>query len=128
MNAQLACSNCRSTFSLRVDGNAVDLPLTCPVCDQTFAPHFYCPDARSSARHVFVATTLRVDNAGALYAFCPAHTFTTYALAPNSTPRPKQTPLHFLVRLWDSMTFRLMLNFESLRWQSSRRRVNHPPQ
>ncbi|MDE3090356.1 MAG: hypothetical protein KGJ80_13325 [Chloroflexota bacterium] len=122
MNAQIACPNCRSTISFRVNGNGIDPPLTCSVCGQSFAPHFYCPDARSSARHIFAATTLRVDNLGAVYAFCPEHTFTTYSLAADSKPRPKQTPLRSLARILDSLVYRLTLNVEALRLQMFARR------
>lgn len=122
MNAQIACPNCRSTISFRINGNAIDTPLTCSVCGQTFAPHFYCPDARSSSRHIFAATSLHIDNAGALYAFCPVHTFTTYALAADSKPRPKRTPLYSLARFFDSLVFRLTLNIEALRSQAVSRR------
>jgi len=122
MNAQIACPNCRSTISFRINGNVIDVPLTCSVCGQSFAPHFYCPDARSSSRHIFAAITLRVDNLGAVYTFCPEHTFTTYSLAADSKPRPKQTPLRSLVRFLDSLVYRLTLNIEALRLQAFSRR------
>jgi hypothetical protein len=122
MNAQIACPNCRSTISFRINGNVIDTPLTCSVCGQSFAPHFYCPDARSSVRHIFAATTLRVDNLGAVYTFCPEHTFTTYALAADSKPRPKQTPLRSLARFLDSLVYRATLNIEALRGQMFARR------
>ncbi len=122
MNVQIACFNCRSTLSISFNGNVLDTPLTCHVCGQEFSPHFYCPDARSPSRHIFAAITLRIDNAGTLYAFCPVHTFTTYALAADSKPRPKHTPLRALARFFDSLVFRLALNVESLRWQMSSRR------
>ncbi|CAG0944467.1 hypothetical protein ANRL1_01769 [Anaerolineae bacterium] len=121
MNAQIACPNCRSTISFRINGNVIDTPLTCSVCGHSFAPHFYCPDARSSSRHIFAASSLRVDNLGAVYTFCPEHTFTTYALAADSKPRPKQTPLRSLARFLDSLVYRLTLNIEALRWQMSAR-------
>lgn len=122
MNAQIACPICRSTISFRINGNVIDTPLTCTVCGQSFAPHFYCPDARSSSRHIFAATALHIDNVGAVYTFCPEHTFTTYSLAADSKPRPKQTPLHSLARFLDSMLFRLTLNIEALRAQAFSRR------
>jgi hypothetical protein len=122
MNAHIACPHCRSTISLRVDGNVLDTPLTCQVCGQTFVPHFYCPDARSSARHVFAATVLHIDNAGMPYAFCPVHTLTTYALAADSKPRPKRTLLQTLARFLDSLVFRLTLHIAALRWQIFSRR------
>jgi len=122
MNAQIACPNCRSTISFAINGNVIDTPLTCSVCGQSFAPHFYCPDSRSSARHIFAASSLRVDNLGAVYAFCPEHTFTTYSLAADSKPRPKRTPLRSLARVLDSVVYRLTLNIETLRWQMFARR------
>ncbi len=122
MNAQIACPNCRSTNTISFNGNILDTPLTCQICGRTFAPHFYCPDARSSARHIFAASSLRVDNLGAVYAFCPEHTFTTYSLAADSKPRPKQTSLRSLVRFLDSLVYRLTLNIEALRLQAFSRR------
>jgi hypothetical protein len=122
MNTQIACPNCRSAISFRINETVIDTPLTCSVCGQSFAPHFYCPDARSSARHIFAATTLRVDNLGAVYAFCPEHTFTTYALAADSKPRPNPTPLRSFARFLDSLVYRLTLTIEALRWQMHARR------
>jgi hypothetical protein len=125
MNAQIACPNCRSTIPFRGNGNVMDAPLTCPVCGQTFAPRFYCPDARSPARHIFTATTLHFDNTGALYAFCPQHTFTTYTLAADTSDgesRHRRTPLRSFVRFLDSMVFRLTLSIAALRWQAFSRR------
>lgn len=118
MNTQVACPNCRSTISFRVNGSVIETPLTCQVCGQSFAPHFYCPDARLPSSHVFAPSELHVDNMGALYAFCPVHTFTTYGLAADSKPRPKRTSLHSLVRFFDSLLFRLALNIEALRSQT----------
>jgi hypothetical protein len=92
--AQIACPNCRSTIVLPVNGNAVDAPLLCRTCGQAFSPHFYCPDANSPARHFFAATKLYIDNAGGVYTFCPEHTFTTYALAADSQPRPRRSPFY----------------------------------
>lgn len=117
MNTQIACPNCRSTVAISIHGNVIDTPLTCHACGQSFAPHFYCPDARSPVRHVFAAIELHFDNMGALYAFCPAHTFTSYTLAADSQPRPKRTALHSLVRFFKSLFFRLALNLEALRLQ-----------
>lgn len=125
MNVQIACPNCRSTMTLSINGNTLDTPLVCQVCRQTFAPRFYCPDARASSRHVFAANMLYVDNAGALYAFCPEHTFTTYALTADSKPRPKHTPLHALAHFLDSLAFRLSLNLEALRLQAFSRMTRH---
>jgi hypothetical protein len=122
MNVQIACPNCRSSISLPVNGNAVGAPLVCRVCGQAFSPHFYCPDARSPSRHIFVATALLVDNAGAVYTFCPEHTFTTYTLAADSRPRPKRTPLRSLARFFDSLAFRIALAVEGLRWLTFSRR------
>ena len=109
MKAQIACPNCRSTMLIPVNGNLIDTPLICQDCGQWFTPNFYCPDARSTSRHIFAATGLHVDNAGALYAFCPIHTFTTYTLAADSKPRPKRTPLLSLVHFFDILVFRLTL-------------------
>jgi len=106
MNAQIACPDCRSIISFHINGNVIDTPLTCQVCGQSFAPHFYCPDARSPLRHVFAASSLRVDNLGAVYTFCPEHTFTTYALAADSQPSPRQTPLRSLAHFLDSLVYR----------------------
>jgi hypothetical protein len=122
MNAQIACPNCRSTISFLINGNMIDIPLTCSVCGQLFAPNFYCPDARSSSRHIFAAASLRVDNLGTVYTFCPEHTFTTYALAADSKPRPKQTSLRSLARFLDSLLYRLTLDVEALRLQMFARR------
>ena len=119
LKAQIACPNCRSTISIPVNGSVIDTPLTCQICGQPFAPHFYCPGGQAPSRHVFAATLLRVDNAGALYAFCPEHTFTTYSVAEDSKPRPKPTHLRSLARFFDSLVFRLTLNLEALRWQVS---------
>lgn len=122
MNRQIACPNCRSPLTISFNGSVYETPLICQVCGRTFAPHFYCPDARSSARHILAATTLRVDNAGKLYTFCPVHTFTTYALAADSKPRPKRTPFRSLARFLDSLVFRITLNIEALRLQALSRR------
>ncbi|MDI6770943.1 MAG: hypothetical protein QMD04_14895, partial [Anaerolineales bacterium] len=77
---------------------------------------------QAPSRHVFAATLLRVDNAGALYAFCPEHTFTTYSVAEDSKPRPKPTHLRSLAHFFDSLVFRLTLNLEALRGQMMLRR------
>ena len=120
--AQIACPNCRSTLVLSVNGNAVDTPLVCQTCGQTFSPHFYCPDANSPARHTFAATEFYIDNAGQVYTFCPEHTFTTYALAADSKPRPKRSSLYPLTRFFDSLAFRLALTIEGWRWRLNDRR------
>jgi len=122
MNAQIACPNCRSSIALPVNGGAVDTPLVCQACGQAFSPHFYCPDARLPSRHIFAATALLVDSAGMLYTFCPEHTFTTYALAADSQPRSKRTPLRSLARFFDSLAFRVALAVEGLRWRTFSRR------
>jgi len=115
MNTQIACPNCRSVITLPLNGNAVDT-LVCEVCGQAFLPHFYCPDSRSPSRHVFAARVLYVDNRGAIYAFCPEHTLTTYTLAADSQPRPKRPPLRSFARFFDSLAFRLALIVEGIRW------------
>lgn len=115
MKVQIACPNCRSTISVPVNGDVVETPLACQFCGAAFSPRFYCPDARSPSRHIFVATVLHVDNTGALYAFCPQHTFTTYSLTADSKPRPRRTPLRSLARFFDSLVFRLALAIESWR-------------
>jgi len=120
--AQIACPNCRSTIVLSVNGNTVDAPLVCQTCGQAFSPHFYCPEANSPARHIFTAAKLYIDNAGKVYTFCPERTFTTYALAADSQPRPRRTPLYSLTRLLDSLAFRLALTIEGWRWRSVSRR------
>ena len=120
--AQIACPRCRSTVVLSVNGNTADTPLVCQTCGQAFSPHFYCPKANSPARHIFTAAKLYIDNAGKVYTFCPEHTFTTYALAADSQPRPRRTPLYSLTRLLDSLAFRLALTIEGWRWRSVSRR------
>ncbi len=122
MNTQLACPHCRSTQRFSFNGNVLDTPLICQACGQSFAPRFYCPDARASSRHVFEANALRIDNANSLYAFCPEHTFTTYALTAECKPRPKRTPLRAIAHFFDSLVFRLALNLEALRLQAFSRR------
>jgi len=84
INTQIACPKCRSTVALSVNGNTLETPLVCQACGQTVSPHFYCPEANSSARHIFTASRLYVDNMGAIYTFCPDHTFTTYSLLPTA--------------------------------------------
>ncbi len=121
-NTQIACPHCRSTIVLSVNGNSADVPLVCHACGQTFSPHFYCPEAHSPTRHVFAASRLYVDNLGGVYTFCPEHTFTTYALAADSQPRPQRTPLHALARFFDSLIFRLALTIEGWRWRLVSRR------
>jgi hypothetical protein len=122
MNVRIACPNCRASNSFPVNGNVLDTPLVCHVCGQLYSPHFYCPEARSPARHIFAATALNVDNSGAVYAFCPVHTLTTYALAADSKPRPRRSPLRSLSRFLDSLVFRLALSVEALRWHTFSRR------
>ncbi|MBM2850554.1 MAG: hypothetical protein HW418_3496, partial [Anaerolineales bacterium] len=119
---QLACPNCGSACSPFPDGNVLNTPLVCPACGQAFSPRFYCPDAKSPGHHIFAATALYIDSAGALYTFCPEHTFTTYALTPDSQPRPQRTPLQSLIRFFDSLIYRLTLTIESWRWRLASRR------
>jgi DNA-directed RNA polymerase subunit RPC12/RpoP len=119
--AQIACPNCRSTVVLSVNGNAVITPLVCKTCGQAFLPHFYCPDANSTARHIFAASELYVDNAGKVYTFCPEHTFTSYLLAADSRPRPRHTPLYRLARFFNSLAFRALLTIEGWRWRLASR-------
>ena len=121
-NAQIACPTCRSTVILSVKGNAVEAPLVCETCGQAFTPHFYCPDANWAARHIVAATRLYVDNAGKIYTFCREHTFTTYALAADSKPRPRRSLLYSLTRFLDSLVFRLALTVEGWRWRLVSRR------
>jgi hypothetical protein len=59
---------------------------------------------------------------GAIYTFCPDHTFTTYALTADSKPRPKRSPLRSLARFFDSILFRLALTIEGLRLRLVSRR------
>jgi hypothetical protein len=119
---QIACPNCRSTVVFSFIGNVFETPLICQTCKQAFSPHFYCPDAASSARHVFAAAKFYVDNAGQVYAFCPEHTFTTYALAADSQPRQKRASFRRLTRLLDSLVFRAALTIEGWRWRLASRR------
>ncbi|MCI0698134.1 Trm112 family protein [candidate division KSB1 bacterium] len=121
-NTQIACPQCRSTVALAVNGNTLETPLICQACGQTFLPHFYCPEANSSSRHIFAASRLYVDNMGAIYTFCPDHTFTTYALAADSKPRLKRTPFQAATRFFDSIVFRLSLTIEGWRWRLVTRR------
>ena len=120
--AQIACPNCRSTLVLSVNGNAVNTPLVCPTCGQTFSPHFYCPDANSPARHIFAACKLYIDNVGKVYTVCLEHTFTTYILAADSKPRQRRAPLYSLTRFLDSLAFRIALTLEGWRWRLASRR------
>ena len=121
MNTQIACSKCRSTVTLSVNGNTIETPLTCSNCGQTFSPHFYCPDATVPTCHIFAADTLYVDNLGSLYAFCPEHSYTTYALAADSRLRVKRTLLRSAVHFLSSLIFRFALGIESLRWRFASR-------
>lgn len=116
MSNKLACPNCHAAITLPLDGNVLDTPLVCQVCGQAFSPHFYCPDVHSPSRHIFTATTLYIDNTGAVYAFCPEHTFTTYAIVTDSKAgSPQPTPIQSLVRFFTSLTFRIALITEGLR-------------
>ncbi len=122
INKQIACPRCRSTVVLAVNGNTLETPLLCQICGQTFFPHFYCPEVNSSVRHIFAASDLYIDNMGAIYTFCPDHTFTTYSLAADSKPRLKRSPFHPIARFFDSIAFRLALTIEGLRWRLNSRR------
>jgi hypothetical protein len=115
MSTQIACPKCRSTVAFSTNGNTLEIPLICQVCGQTFLPHFYCPQANSPSRHIFAANRLFLDNMGAIYTFCPDHTFTTYALAADSKPRPKRSPVQSIARFLDSIAFRLSLTVEDWR-------------
>ncbi len=118
----LTCPNCGSVFSLPPRGHVLTTPLVCLTCGQTFSPRFYCPEANAPGHHTFTAAALYVDSAGALYTFCPEHTFTTYALTPDSLPRRKRTPLQSVARFFDSLIYRLTLAIESWRWRLASRR------
>ncbi|PIV28804.1 MAG: hypothetical protein COS37_00160 [Anaerolineae bacterium CG03_land_8_20_14_0_80_58_20] len=120
--AQIACPNCRANFILSSNGNAIAAPLICRTCGQAFLPHFYCPDVSSPARHIFTASTLYIDGAGKAYAFCPEHTFTTYAVAAENRPRQGNTSFRAIVRFFDSLAFRMALTIESWRWRLASRR------
>ncbi len=122
INTKIACPQCRLTVALSVNGNTLETPLVCEACGQTFLPHFYCPEVNSSSRHIFAASHLYVDNMGGIYTFCPDHTFTTYALAADSKPRPKRSPFQSIIRFLDSIVFRLSLTIEGLRWRLASRR------
>ena len=122
INTKIACPKCRCTVAGAVNGNTLETPLACEACGQTFLPHFYCPEVNSSARHIFAASRLYVDNMGAIYTFCPDHTFTTYALAADSKPRPQRSPFQSIARFFDSMVFRLSLTIEGLRLRLASRR------
>ncbi len=119
---QLLCPNCQSVFSPAQTGNILPTPLVCPSCSHRFSPRFYCPEANAPGHHIFTASALHIDNAGALYTFCPEHTFTTYALTPDSQPRPKRTPMQSLTRFFDSLRYRLTLTVEGWRWRFASRR------
>lgn len=119
---RLTCPNCGSVFSLPSRGHVLSTPLVCLTCGQTFSPRFYCPEANAPGHHTFTAAALYVDSAGALYTFCPEHTFTTYALTLESQPRPQRTPLQSLIRFFDSLIYRLTLTIESWRWRLASRR------
>jgi ribosomal protein S27AE len=121
-NTQIACPKCRATVVLAVNGNTLNTPLACQACGQTFLPHFYCPDVNSPARHIFAANVLYVDNFGAIYTFCPEHTFTTYALAADSKPRRRHTLLQSFIRYLDSIAYRLALTVAGWRWRLVSRR------
>ena len=83
-----------------------------------------CDDLYGKSR-VFRATldALHVQYAAEVPShFCPEHTFTTYALAADSQPRPRRTPLYSLARFLDSLAFRLALTIEGWRWRLASRR------
>jgi len=120
----LACPNCRTTLDLVVNGTMLDVsrPLACRVCSQSFSLHFFCPDAKSASRHIFTATQLRVDNFGAIYTFCPEHTFTTYALVGDVKSQRQQNFLYPLTHFLDSLAFRIALTLEGWRLRFVTRR------
>ena len=114
---QLVCPNCQSVVNPSFSGNVLNTPLVCPTCDQTFSPRFYCPEANAPGQHIFTAAALYVDSAGALYTFCPEHTFTTYALTPDSQPHHKRIPFRSFTRFINSLIYRLALTVEGWRWR-----------
>lgn len=120
MNTKVFCPNCASVVILPRNGNVVDT-LTCQVCSQRFLPRFYCPDAKSNARHAFIPSSILVDNEGAVYTFCPEHTFTTYALVADEKSRSQPNLFTVLARYLDSLVFRLAIEIEGLRWRLSSR-------
>jgi len=121
-NTKIACPKCRATVALTVNGNTLDTPLTCQACGQTFSPHFYCPDINSSSRHIFAARAIYVDNMGALYTFCPEHTFTTYAFAADSKLHRKRNFFQSLIHFLDGIAYRVSLTLEGWRWRFVSRR------
>ena len=120
MSLKVYCPNCHSAVTLPQNGGVVET-LTCQICGERFLPRFYCPDANFSLRHVVVPTALYVDNEGAVYAFCPEHTYTTHALIEAEKPRPALQFLETLARYLDSLLFRLVIEIEGLRWRLSSR-------
>jgi hypothetical protein len=118
MNTKVICPNCHSIVTLPLNGNVVDM-LVCSNCGQQFMPHFYCPDANFSSRHVVIPTALYVDNEGAAYTFCPEHTFTTYALVTDIKLRPNLR--ESIAQYLDSLAFRISLEIEDLRLRFSSR-------
>ncbi len=118
MNTLVNCPNCHSAVALPQNGNVVET-LTCQGCGQQFLPRFYCPDAKAASRHAFTPSSVLVDNEGAIYSFCPEHTFTTYALVADESPRARSSFLDVIVRNLDSLVFRLSIEIESLRWRLS---------
>ncbi len=116
MNTKVYCPNCHSAVDLPQNGNVVET-LVCQDCGQRFLPRFYCPDTNSTTRHAFLSTALYVDNEGAVYAFCPEHTYTTYALVTDEKLRPQSNLLDSLAHYLDSLAFRLVLKIEGLRWR-----------
>jgi len=95
--------------------------LICQVCGQHFLPRFYCPSADVPARHIFTPTLLYVDNMGAPYAFCPEHTFTTYALIADETLRPQPNLFNTFAHYLDAIVFRVKIEIEALRWRLTSR-------
>jgi len=113
---KLSCPKCNSDLILSNKETMIYTPLTCQVCGHKFSPDFYCPDTNSPACHVFVANSIYIDNFGAIYTFCPDHSFTTYSLVVK--PKSRFTA-SFLIQLFinsiDSLMFRLTLTLEGWR-------------
>lgn len=107
----LACPNCRLVVALNPDQKVIKSPLTCVSCGRVFSPRFRCPDAHTASGHIFAAAEFYVDNLGGIYAFCPRHTFTTYALIADS----QATFLDSLVRRFSSIAFQIALLVEGVR-------------
>lgn len=119
---QIFCPNCHTVLLLPGANAVMDTPLICPKCGQDVLPRFVCPDENSPARHEFAAHALYLDNDGAIYTFCPEHTFTTYALSNERRPTPLQVAARSFLHFWDSLAFRLALTVAGWRWRALSRR------